>query len=192
MNDYYNPAPAPYAQNTDNFNNPVQYDNFNNPVQQDNPVQYETTPMNAPIYTPEIIQSLPEQAAEMGEAVRHSAETGLEQARSSFDGMRLAAEEARGNVEAAVTAATAGVSELNMKAFDAIKASTDAAMDYFRALSEAKTYSDVVAVQTEHMRKQVETMQTQTREYAELAGKVSARAFAPFNETFAKTFGAAA
>ena len=177
MNDFDNNSPAPYAQNNDNFNNPA---------------QYETTPMNAPISAPEIVESIPEQAAEMGEAVRHSAQVGMEQARTSFDTMRGAAEEARTNVEAAVSAATAGVGELNKKALDAMMASTDATMDYIRSLSQAKTYSDVVAVQTEFMRKQVETMQTQTREFAELASKVSARSLAPFNETFAKTFGAAA
>jgi phasin len=177
MNDYYNPSPAPFSQNADGFNNPA---------------QYETTPMSAPIYAPEIVQSLPEQAVEIGEAVQHSAEAAVEQARTSFDTFRLAAEEARGNVEAAIAAASAGVNELNSKAFDAFKSSTDAAMDYVRALSGAKTYSDVVAVQTEHMRKQVEAMHIHSREFAELATKVSARAFAPFNETFAKTFGTAA
>jgi phasin len=176
MNDSYNPSPAPFSQN----------DGFNHPA------QYETTPMSAPVYAPEIVQSLPEQAVEISEAVQHSAEAAVAQARTSFDTLRVAAEEARGNVEAAIAAASAGVNELNSKAFDAFKASSDAAMEYFRALSGAKTYSDVVAVQTEHMRMQVEAMYTQSREFAELASKVSARALAPFNETFSKTFGTAA
>ncbi len=99
MNDYYNPSPAPFSQN----------DGFNQPA------QYETTPMNAPVYAPEIVQSLPEQAVEITEAVQHSAETAVAQARTSFDTFRLAAEEARGNVEAAVAAASAGVNELHSK-----------------------------------------------------------------------------
>ncbi len=76
-----------------------------------------------------------------------------------------------------------------MKAFDVMKASADAALDYFSALANAKSLPDVVAVQTAFMLKQFETMNAQTREFAKLAEELSARSFAPINQTFARTVG---
>ena len=65
-------------------------------------------------------------------------------------------------------------------------------VDYFLALANAKTLPDVVAAQTELMRRQIATMNEQTHEFAKLAEDVSARSISPLNQTFARSFGAAA
>jgi len=157
------------------------------------PVSEETVPtFEEPIGPVEIAEAVSDEAESVGEAIRHSTDLTIEQSRASYDRMRQAAEEATANIEAAVTAASSGVAELNLKAFEAVRSSADAAFEFFRAMTEAKTPADLVALQTEHIRKQVESMSAQSREFAELAGKVSVRAFAPLNETFGKTFGAAA
>lgn len=145
-----------------------------------------------PIGPVEVAEAVSDEAESVGEAIRQSTELTMDQARASYERMREAAEGATANIEAAVAAASSGVAELNLKAFEAVRLSTDAAFEFFRAMTEAKTPADLIALQTEHIRKQVETMNAQSREFAELAGKVSVRALAPLNETFGKTFGAAA
>lgn len=152
----------------------------------------EVRPLDAPVDPVEVADSIPEEVEEVGEVIRQSAELTMEQARTSYDRMRLAAEEATANIEAAVAAASSGVAELNLKAIDAVKTSTDAAFELVRAMADAKTFADVLSLQTEHMRKQFETMNAQAKEFAELAGKVSVRAMAPLNDTLGKAFGAAA
>ena len=79
--------------------------------------------------------------------------------------------------------------EFNMKAIDAVKASTDAMFEFARALAGARTMSQLVELQTEHVRRQFETANAQAREFAELASKVSARTMAPLGETMGKAFG---
>ena len=131
------------------------------------------------------------EAERVGEAVGQSAQATLDQAQAALGRVQEAAGDAKSGLEAAVVAASSGVGDINMKAFNVMKASADAALDYFSALASALTLPDVVAVQTEFMRKQFETMNAQTREFAKLAEELSARSFAPINQTFARTFGAA-
>ncbi len=149
-------------------------------------------PLDEPVGPAEVVEAIPEQVEGVGEMFRQSAELTLEQARTSYERMRQAAEEATANLEAAVAAASSGVTELNLKAFEAVKTSSDVAFDFVRAMSGARTLSDVVSLQSEHMRKQFETMNAQAKEFADLANKVSARAMAPMSDTLGKSFGAAA
>jgi phasin len=149
----------------------------------------EVRPLAEPVDPVEVVESIPEEVEAAADVLRQSAELTFEQARSSYDQMRVAAEEATSNIGSAVVAASSGMTELNLKALDALKNSTDAAFDFVHALAGARTLSDVVSIQSEHMRKQLEMANAQTREFAELAGKVSARAMAPLSETINKSFG---
>ncbi|MDP2356161.1 MAG: phasin family protein [Beijerinckiaceae bacterium] len=153
----------------------------------DAPVPYIDA--NAPI---EIAQTMTTEAERAGEAIGQSVEQSLDKAQVSFDRVQESAEEAQSGLKASAAAASSGVSDFNMMAFDVMKVSTDAALDYFAALAKAKTLPDVIAIQTEFMGKQFEAMSAQTREFAKLAEEVSARSFAPINKTFSKTFGTAA
>jgi phasin len=145
------------------------------------------------INTPaEIAQIVTAEAEYIGEAIGELAEETLEQAQASLGRVQEAASAAMPELEATVEAASSGLNDINMKAFGIMKASADAALDYFAALANAKTLPDVVAAQTDFMRKQIETMNVQTRELAKLAEEVSARSIAPINQTLARTFGTAA
>lgn len=152
-------------------------------------VHDEVRPLDEPVDPIEVAESIPEEVEGAGEVIRQSAELALEQARTSYERMRQAAEEATANIEAAVAAASSGVTELNQKAFEALKTSSDATFEFVRAMSGARTFSDVVSLQTEHMRAQFETMNAQVRDFAELASKVSARTLAPLRDTVGKSFG---
>lgn len=149
----------------------------------------EPAALSGPVDPVEIAEGATEQLQGVGEVIRQSAELTLEQSRASYDRMRNAAEEAASNMEAAVTAAGEGVLELNMKAIDAARSTTDASFEFARALAGARTMSDVVVLQSEHLRKQFEAANTMAREFAELATRISARATAPLTDSLGKTFG---
>jgi phasin len=155
-------------------------------------VQNEIRALAEPIGPVEIAQALPEQAEGVGEMIRQSAELTLESARTSYDRMRAAAEEATANLEEALACACSGVAEMNLKAIEAVKSSTDAVFELAGKMAGVTTVADLLALQAEHFRRQVETASAQAQEFAELARKVSAQAVAPLSDTLAKTFGAAA
>ncbi len=144
---------------------------------------------NAPV---EIAQIVTAEAEHVGEAIGELAEETLDEAQTSLARVQEAAGHAMPEFEAVVEAASSGIKDINMSAFNAMKASADAALDYFSALAKAKTLPDVVAAQTEFLRKQLETMNAQTREFAKLAEEVSARAIAPVNHGSTRAFDAAA
>lgn len=140
----------------------------------------------------EIVDTISEQFEGVGELVRRTGELGLEHARVSYDRVKEAAGEAAGNLEAALTAANTGAKELNLKAIDLVQASADAAFELARSLAAAKSVSEMLELQTAHVRKQFEAMNEQMQQYAELARKVSSDALSPIGQTLEKTFGSAA
>jgi hypothetical protein len=139
----------------------------------------------------EIAQIVTAEAERVVEEIGDMAEETLDQGQAAVARVQETAAQATSELEAAVAAVGSTVSDINLKAFGVIKASADAALDYFSALANAKTLPDVVAAQTELMRRQIATMNEQTHEFAKLAEDVSARSISPLNQTFASSFGAA-
>lgn len=157
------------------------------------PVAELSHPLPEPGVEPvEVAEALVEQFDGFGDFVRRSGELGLEQARASLDRVKEAAGQAAGDLEAVLTAASAGATELNLKALDAAQASADAAFDFARSLASARSLAEIVELQTAHMRQQMEAANAQMRAYADLARKVSADTLTPLGQTLEKTFGRAA
>ena len=156
----------------------------------------EIKPLAEPMDPLEVVEALPEQIVDAGTAFAQTAERAAaltaEEARVSYGQLRKEAEEAASTMEAAVSAAGSGIAEFNEKAIEAVKASADAWLDFARAMAGARTLSEVVELQTEHLRKQYENANAQAKEFAALASKISSRAMAPLGDTFGKAFGATA
>jgi phasin len=149
----------------------------------------ETRPLSQPADPLEIAEAFPEQIMEARDIIAQSVELTVGEARTASDRIRKAADEATSGVEGVLAAAGSGFAEFNLKAIEAVKASTDAMFDFARAMAGARTMSQVVELQTEHVRRQFEAANTQAKEFAELASRVSARAMAPLGDTIGKAFG---
>ncbi len=149
----------------------------------------ETRPLAQPVDAFEIAEALPEQIMDAEEVIAQSAELTADEVRNSCDRMRKAAQAATSGMEEALVAAGSGIAEFNMKAIEAVKASTDAMFEFASAMAGASTMSQLVELHTEHVRKQFETANAQAKEFAELASRVSARAMAPLGDTIGKAFG---
>jgi phasin len=117
---------------------------------------------------------------------RAAVESNIEQSKAAYARLKSSAEEATDTIETAYKTASAGSIELNHKAIDLLRDNTNALFDFAKSLSGARSFSDVVVLQTEHARKQFETFSAQAKEFSGLVQKVAADSAGPLNAVVAK------
>lgn len=130
-----------------------------------------------------------EPTAALQETLRQAVEKGLAESRAAYNRVKEAADEATSALETSVTNASQGVIDFNTKALDALRANFDAGIDFAKAAINSKTMGELVALQSDHASKQVETFAVQAKAFGELAQKVTTDAVAPIRTQIAKTFG---
>jgi phasin len=126
--------------------------------------------------------------AEVQANVRKAVEKGVADTRAAYAKAKAAAEEAAGALESSCSTAAKGIVELNAKAIDALRANAEANFDFLKSMISAKSLSEFVALQSEHVRKQVETMTAQAKEMSALSQKVATESVEPIKSQVAKTF----
>lgn len=119
---------------------------------------------------------------------REFAEKSVAQARDTYAKMKSAAEDASDVVEDTFETARAGVFSLSVKALDAVKTNSDASFALARDLFGAKTFADVIELQTAYARKQFDAVTAQFREFQELTQKIVTDTAKPVTAQVEKTF----
>jgi phasin len=127
-------------------------------------------------------------AAEIQQSFRSALEKSVVESRAAFAKAKTAADETSNAFEVSFAAAKDGALAINAKAFDALRANADANFDFLKALFAAKSLSDLVTLQTEFARKQVETITGQAKDFGALTQKAMADAVGPIKEQVAKSF----
>ena len=112
----------------------------------------------------------------------------MAESRAAFAKAKTAADDAASAIEVCFAAAKDGAFAINAKGFEALRANADANFDFLKSVFAAKSLSDVVALQTEFARKQVETLTSQSKDLGALTQKAMADAVEPFKEQVAKSF----
>ncbi len=97
--------------------------------------------------------------------IRDLAEKNFEQARGAFLGFIGAAQKATGAAEALPTSAKEAVT----KAISFAETNVNAAFDLAQKLLHAKDVQEVLSLQTEYAKSQLETIQTQAKELSDAA-----------------------
>ena len=133
--------------------------------------------------------SSPYDKAETPQALRQIAENGAAQAKENYAKMSAATAEASNLVQTSCAAAAKGATEYNVKVIELARANVNAALDYARDLSGAKSPSEFIEMTTEHMRKRFEALAEQTQELASLAQKIASEAAEPLSGGVTKAFG---
>lgn len=110
---------------------------------------------------------------EFSGAYRDIAEKGVAQAKQNYERVKAVAEEASELIETTYTTATRGVSEYNLKLIEAMRANTNAHLDFARDLFAVKSASEAVELSSAHTRLAFEALAVQSKELASLAQKVS-------------------
>jgi phasin len=125
---------------------------------------------------------------EIQRSFRSALEKGVAESRAAFAKAKIAADEATSAYEVSFAAAKDGALAINAKAFEALRANADANFDFLKAVFAAKSLSDVITLQTEFARKQVETLTSQSKDLGALTQKAVTDAVEPIKEQVAKSF----
>jgi phasin len=149
--------------------------------------EIEAAAFSAPEFN-KAVEAASAPVAEIQENVRKVVEKTVSDAREAYAKAKSAAEEATGALETSFAAAKTGLVEINTKALEAIRANVEANFDFVHSLVGAKSVSDLVALQTEFTRKQIETVTGQAKEFGALAQKVANDSTAPIKDQVAKSF----
>ena len=129
---------------------------------------------------------------EMPAAFRDMAEKSIASAKTSYEKMKTAAEEATDLMEDTYSTASKGMSEYGLKAIEAARANTNAAFDFMASLMSVKSLSEAVELSTAHARKQFDALSEQTKELSSIAQKVATNTAEPIKESVTKAFNKAA
>ena len=112
------------------------------------------------------------------QSVRQAAENTLSQARQAVDQYMREATRLYGAVEASAEAAQSGAREINRKALGFAEKNVHATFDFAQRLVRAKDPKEIVQLQQEFLKRQVEQMSSQMKELGEHATQTAQTASA--------------
>jgi phasin len=127
-------------------------------------------------------------SVEVPAVFREFAEKGIAQARDAYSKMKSAAEEASDVVEDTYETAREGAFAIGVKALDVVKTNTDASFALARDLFGAKTFAEVIELQTAFARKQFDAVASQVKELQDLTAKFVTDTAKPVTAQVEKTF----
>jgi phasin len=125
---------------------------------------------------------------EIQQSFRSALEKSVVETRAAFAKAKTHADETASAFEVSFAAAKDGALAINAKALEALRANADSNFDFLKSVFAAKSLTDVIALQTEFTRKQVETMTSQSKDIGALTQKAMADAVEPIREQVAKSF----
>lgn len=103
--------------------------------------------------------------------MRKFAEQSVEQARQAFDRFLEAANETMSDFEGRAEAVRTGALDVGSRAMRFAERNMTASFEFAQKLVMAKNVEDVVRLQTEYVKAQIQMLNEQTKELAELAAK---------------------
>ena len=125
---------------------------------------------------------------DMQEQLRQATETGLGESKATYARIKTAAEGATQSLEVSFAAARDGATAIGAKSVDALKANTEAGLNFFKSLAAAKSLTEAFELQTSFLRTQFETLSAQAKDLTALTQKVATDAVAPIKASAGKAF----
>ena len=110
---------------------------------------------------------------EIPAAFRELAEKGVSQAKENYEKMKSVAEEATDLLEGTYATASKGASEYGFKLIEAARVNTNAAFEFMRQLTTAKSPTEFFTMSSNHLRQEFETYTRQAQELASIAQKAT-------------------
>ena len=150
------------------------------------PVETAVATVNAVLKSEPQLAAAP--AAEIQQSFRTALEKGVVESRAAFAKAKSAADETANAFEVSFAAAKDGALAINAKALEAMRANADANFDFWKAMFSVKSLPDLITLQTEFARKQVETITSQTKDFGAMAQKAMADTVEPIKEQAARSF----
>ena len=113
-------------------------------------------------------------------------EKGVEQSNEALTKLQAGAETAQKAFESSFESAKSVTSELSLKTIEALRANTEAGFSHLEALVGAKSFSEVIELQTTFIRKSVETAVEQAKELQTVTTKAAEDVSKPLKAVFEK------
>jgi len=111
--------------------------------------------------------------------VRAFAEQSVTQARKAFDGFIEAANQAMGQFQGQALTARSTASEIAHKSMTYAEQNVGAAFDFAQKLMHAKDSAEVMALQSEYLNRQMQTISAQVQDLGQSAAKMVVDAAKP-------------
>jgi len=105
--------------------------------------------------------------------MRKFAEQSVEQARQAFDRFIAAAHDAVSDLEGRAQAARSGVLDVGGRAMSFAERNMAASFEFAQKLVQAKDVEEVVRLQTDYVKAQIQALNEQTKELADAAAQVA-------------------
>lgn len=124
--------------------------------------------------------------SKMSETFRAMTQKSVEQSKEAYSRMKNAADDATKTLETTLESAHQGSLQLSKKAIDALRTNAETGFQHLEKLMSAKSFSEVIELQTSYLRKQVELTTDQTKDIQSLAQQVAQELMKPGREAFQK------
>ena len=111
--------------------------------------------------------------------MRSFAEQSVAQARKAFDGFLQAANQAMGQFQGQAQAARSSANEIAQKSMSYAEQNVSATFDFAQKLMRAKDAAEIMALQSEYLTRQMQTISTQVQDLGQSAAKIAMDAAKP-------------
>jgi len=125
-------------------------------------------------------------ASKTTEQLRSFAEKTAEQTKEAYERAKDSAEEARKALEASLETAKSVGDRLVLKSIAAMRAGAEANFNQFEALVNAKSFSEVIELQSVFLRKQMELAVDQARDFQAISQEAATEVTKPMRNVFEK------
>ena len=129
--------------------------------------------------------------SKMTETFRTMTQKSVEQSKEAYARMKSAADEATKTLESTMENVHQGSLSLSKKAIEAMRSNAEMGFAHLEKLMAAKSFSEVIEMQTSYVRKQIELATDQTKDMQALAQSVAQELTKPARDAFQKATSAA-
>ncbi|MEX6505309.1 phasin [Jiella sp. M17.18] len=123
---------------------------------------------------------------QMTETFRAMTQKSMEQSKEAYGRMKSAADEATRALESTMENAHQGSLQLSKKAIEAMRTNAELGFQHLDKMMSAKSFAEVIEMQTAYVRKQVEMATDQAKEMQTLTQSVAQDMLKPGREAFQK------
>lgn len=121
------------------------------------------------------------------DSVREAVETGVTQAKKSYDRVKASAEEATEALEESFAAAMRGANDFNEQVMDAFKTDARAQFDLVRDLAAAATPAEALELQSKFLYERIDAAQARSAALAKLVSRFTSEAAEPMRASVVRT-----
>ncbi|APH73291.1 phasin [Aquibium oceanicum] len=126
-------------------------------------------------------------ASKATDQFRSFAEKGVEQSKEAYAKFKSNAEEGQKAVEASMETMKKAGTDLSLKSIAAMRANAEADFSYMESLLGAKSFSEVIELQTGYMRKRIEMAVDQVKDMQSASTKAVDELSKPAKDAFDKS-----